>query len=320
MNKKYIQKKRSMISRKCKKYIYTAMLIIVFLLSVVYMCRAVKSATRNLNENYEAAKAYVDTLRAETKNSSKEFLLAQNEISREPLESRRDSLWEELIVNMQTEYNHRLDNVLADIRQEYNNQLNNLNIWVAVWLGVLAIISVVLPIVISYIVKSDYEKKVDDCNRKIEEVCESFEKRDNSLQISAIIGCIKNINELGTKFFIPERKVFLYDLLFLLHEKNGKLIMSIKSMQPLPKIDRDLMIYLFHFQAFAKVVKPLYTYPSSLIMVEEIENIIQKLINDIAYITEEETMENMERLQTALKDLLLVTRRGINKRQPIRSF
>ncbi len=81
------------------------------------------------------------------------------------------------VVKIDSEYNRRLDYTLSDLRQETNNQLSSLNTWLTLWLGALSFMGVVLPLLITYMVRFDHREqqkqfenqyKVDYANAKEE--------------------------------------------------------------------------------------------------------------------------------------------------------
>lgn len=282
-------------------------------------------------------KQYMKSLRDSTRLKSEGFAVKMEKLRAHPSDSLHDK--EELarlIVEIDAEYNRRLDNVLADLRQESNNQLSWLNSWLTVWLGALSFIGVVLPLLITYMVRYDnreqqkqfeqkYKDAFDTTKREIAEKIsgskDELSKYYSSLhgfnEISAVISCVTVLKELSRHYFTPEQKEQWIILFRLLLEKNRAYITTLANAQGEDSRQYDhskyFLIYLLQIQALLKTLEPFYLYPSSHKVLSEARAWGKGVFKEIPHLSPHDVQAKLEELQHILCKLIEITRSELDR-------
>ena len=212
---------------------------------------------------------------------------------------RCDSLIGQILVEVNADFNHRLDNILADLRQESNNQINWLNVWITVWLSSLSIVGVVLPVVISYAINSKARNEIGETVKQME--CR-MDKWNAISQITTVINCARTLKELGRQHFTPEQKRYWLELLPLLIDKNEIYIGTFEENNKICT-EKEIMVYFLQIQVLMKALEPYYIFPRSHMIFSKIKADLKKCLKKYASSTNSEIISWLKQLQSSLKEL-----------------
>lgn len=278
-------------------------------------------------------KEYMKALRDSTRQKSEGFAVKMEKLrAQTSADSLQDS--EELtrlIIEIDAEYNRRLDNVLSDLRQESNNQLSWLNSWLNVWIAALSFIGVVLPLLITYMVRYDnreqqkqfkeqytreFEAMKEEISEKISsskgELGKYYSKLHIFNEVSAIINCATVLKELSRHYFTPEQKEQWILLLRLLLKKNQVYIDTFKNAKEEDSGESDylkyFLIYLLQIQALLKTLEPFYLYPSSHQVLSKARAWGKEVFKEITHLSPHDVQTKLEKLQNILCELIEITR------------
>ena len=78
--------------------------------------------------------------------------------------------------------NYRFTQVLADMRIEFSSQLSGVNLWVALWIAMLAIFGTLTPLIMNYVVRGEAKEEMKKAKEDMRKIKEETIREQNKLE------------------------------------------------------------------------------------------------------------------------------------------
>lgn len=214
-------------------------------------------------------------------------------------------------------YKKTNDNLISDIRQETNNIINKINGWLGFWLGIIALVAGIIPVILQWRNLDDLKKESDSRNkesdrlrRKVEGLVEKgdcFIKDTDSKVIEKMKGLDKDFSDLCSELK-NELSILSYEMKVKQKEiALTSLINSISIARNNKLIQDSLDSDLLRNRMFERLNKEF----------EELVGLLLKQDSD--YIDEQPVLSSLIQLHSLYKELLpgLVKMRRLKELQKL---
>lgn len=220
---------------------------------------------------------------------------------------KRDSIWRELTISMQADYDSRLNNVVADLRQAYNDQTTILNNYITWWIAGYSVLITLISIVLGYVntkraqedlleykqqVASTSQKEFDRVTQKVEEDKRKLEKAQKNIEenldilhtehlksnLIIMVQSITTLAQLGNITFYSTDVQSKISELFRVASEYNKLLSQ--SINPINKVQQmnSLLIYINVLYVMVDSLSFVYTKKEDLNQLDKLRNCINRLM------------------------------------------
>lgn len=220
---------------------------------------------------------------------------------------KRDSIWRELTISMQADYDSRLNNVVADLRQAYNDQTTILNNYITWWIAGYSVLITLISIVLGYVntkraqedlleykqqVASTSQKEFDRVTQKVEEHKSKLEKAQKNIEenlailhtenlksnLIIMVQSITTLAQLGNiTFYSTDVQSKISELFRVASEYNKLLSQSINPINKTPQMN-SLLIYINVLYVMVDSLSFVYTKKEDLHQLDKLRNCVNRLM------------------------------------------
>lgn len=307
MEKAYKQKRVS-----GKKSCAEIMLVLGILFLFIFAILLSRCSIVQMEKNNKIVINYVDTLKL--KQSVRDSVVQElnSEIRKKLPVSDCDSLLRQFVLETHGDYNGRLDNALADLRQELNNQINMLNLWVGIWIMIIGLLGGLFPLAINFVQRKNFQKELAKMDEHFLFETTKLNERIVIGRINYIINSIVTLKNMGHKYSVAQQKTKLGQLLRLLSQYNNEYIGMLEEKEI--EAGKDLVIYIWQFRTMIASIETLYTNLKSIKQIFAVKNAIEVIEKE--FVLQSEGIKtsiilinSMKRLQVEVTDLVEITDR-----------
>lgn len=219
----------------------------------------------------------------------------------------KDSIWRELTIAMQADYDSRLNNVLADLRQAYNDQTTTLNTYISIWIAIYSIAIGLITVVLGYInmnrakedllehkkqIYEDYQKEFEKVTQKAIEDKRAIEDAQNKVNVA--LDSIKTVNLKNNLIIIVQSitasaqmarfsflevdvQVKISELFELASRHNKQLANSIEPSEDILQ-ENSFLIYVNVLNVMVDALTFVYTAKVEMNQLDNLRNCVNQLM------------------------------------------
>lgn len=204
-------------------------LIIIGLISFVAF-----DANGFINSKRDSTNKILKSQKDTTNKHNREYLEKVNQYKEQHKVNRDEGLLAyQLMVDMQTAYEHRLDNVQADLRQAHNDFIDNLTIHVSFWICLLALLGGVVPLFFNLGLRKQMFSVLHDSEKKMEILLEYASLRSEEEKFYIVAQNIQSLSLMGRIFFNSDIHRLVKEQYDLIIKSNNKIISSCEKLMNL---------------------------------------------------------------------------------------
>lgn len=155
-------------------------------ISFVFILLLFTCSTHNVTSLYEEAnnKTQIETLKCDslvTKYDLESINTSESQFTREDA------------IKQIRGMHYRLTQVLADMRLEFSNQLSGLNMWVALWIAMLAIFGTLTPLIMNYMVRGETKEEMKKIKEETIKEQHKLEYIETNIRLLNVLNSIDSL-------------------------------------------------------------------------------------------------------------------------------
>lgn len=237
-------------------------------------------------------KSLTDSLRVQRDSTAcltKKYLM---QIQQSKMQRNDTSAVYQVIVDMQTSYEQRLNNVLADLRQAHNDAVDTLAIHFTFWICFLALLGGVVPLVFNLGLRKQVFTILQSKETKMDILLDCAILRSEEEKFYIVVQNVRALSLLGRIFFnsdIQERVREQYNLMI---KSNNKIVSTYEILMTLKKkyeddykcvfdkendIEPNFQLYSTSLLLVVQNLKIVYSSRDELMILDAIRGVIEEI-------------------------------------------
>lgn len=254
-----------------KHPVITSILIMAIVL-ITFSVSVVSCLSSQANEVAKAVTEQKDSTKQQDDRYRKEALACKKA---------NDSISYQLLVDMQTNYEGRLNNVLADLRQAHNDTITSLSIHFSFWVCVIALAGGIVPLVSNTLAKRRIDQYIKKKEDEMERILNYAKLKSEEEHFYITIQNIRTLANLGHAYYQQDIREQVNDLFEKLTDYNTTITTICESKLPMEEKGPDILIYRTSLVLLVQQLRMIYSSRAHFRALDTIKNLTEEMQKDM---------------------------------------
>lgn len=197
-----------------------------------------------------------------------------------------DSISHQLLVDMQTNYEYRLNNVLADLRQAHNDTITLLSIHFSFWICVIALAGGIVPLVSNTLVKKRIDQYIEKKEDEMERLLNYAKLRSEEERFYITIQNMRTLANLGHAYFLQDIREQVNEMFEKLIDYNTTITTICESKLPIKEgvmkeKGPDILIYKTSLVLLVQQLRMIYSSREHFRALDMTKNVADEMKKDM---------------------------------------